>query len=294
MIQSDSRRTQDRIRRLQEYVRANLLTETGNFICGCYDQCRASRPRPNAFYEGQMSYVGEHYDLVVNGSDLRIVVVGQEYGQSRTRVDLSARTEMIEESGGLPFSKRNPHMQGTTSILRLLLGRPAGRDREGEELSEDRSPPGHIFDGFALVNFLLCSALWQVPEGNRAGRGNSSPLMRRSCVGHFLRTLEILQPTVIVVEGKGVRRWMQTTGLARSLHIPSLGPDAIEEARIGGRRVHLLTFCHPSAGGRCGFWGRSPDSRYLREVVEPTISDWRSAAAIRRSESRPPVDCRPG
>ena len=47
-------------------------------------------------------------------------------------------------------------MRGTTLPRRLLLGREPGTDAEGERLLD-----GHIFDGFALVNFLLCSALKQ-------------------------------------------------------------------------------------------------------------------------------------
>lgn len=45
-------------------------------------------------------------------------------------------------------------MRGTSSTLRLLLGREPGDDEEGERLLD-----GHIFGGFALVNYLLCMAL---------------------------------------------------------------------------------------------------------------------------------------
>lgn len=75
-IQSDPERTRERFRRLREYVHQNLLVN-GRFICNHYRRCLVSSPNRDAFYEGQMSHVGEHYDLNVDGQDLR-VVVGQE------------------------------------------------------------------------------------------------------------------------------------------------------------------------------------------------------------------------
>ncbi|MDE2719294.1 hypothetical protein [Candidatus Palauibacter polyketidifaciens] len=45
-----------------------------------------------------MSHVGKHYDLLVDDQELRMVVVGQEYGQAFSRVDLEARTSMIDGS----------------------------------------------------------------------------------------------------------------------------------------------------------------------------------------------------
>lgn len=276
LIQSDPEKTASRIRQLDQYIRHNLLAD-GEFTCKHYKACRTSGP--DFFYEGQMSHVGEHYDLTVNGRELRIVVVGQEYGQAYRLVDLKARTAMIDGSAKKGFAKRNPHMAGTTSILRLLLGRQAGKDGEGERLFQDRAQTGHIFDGFALVNYLLCSALTDPPKGMNAGRGRSTREMHRNCAEHFLATLEILEPTVIVAEGQGVRRWIG--GPLRLGEKPPVrydGPVAPETARLARKRVDVLTFNHPSAPGRSGWWGRSPNSKYLKQVVEPTMRDWRSRA----------------
>ena len=101
-------------------------------------------------------------------------------------------------------------MRGNTGspILRLLLDRRPGTDDEGERLFGADKGTAHIFDGFALVNALLCSAVKKPPEGRKAGKGASSPLMRKSCARHFRRTMEILKPTVIVAEGQGVRSWI--------------------------------------------------------------------------------------
>ena len=277
MIASNPQRTDRRIQELEKYVRGNLL-DGDSFICKHHRDCRASAPP--FFYEGQMSHVGQHYDLLVDGRELRIVVAGQEYGQTCPRVDLKGRTSMIDGSASAGFKGRNPHMQGTTSILRLLLGRPPGTDAAGERLFEDGVETAHIFDGFALVNALLCSALKSPPEGNRAGKGASTPLMRKNCARHFRRTVEILEPTVMVIEGQKVRGCIGgQLGLGPKPTPCYDGPGNLEVARIAGKQVDIMTFNHPSAGGQSAWWGRSPGSEYLKRVVVPTIEKWRNQRA---------------
>lgn len=275
LTQSDPERTRERFRRASEYVRQNLLVD-GKFICKHYRECLASSPNQGAFYEGQMSHVGSHYDLTVDGQELRIVVVGQEYGSRHRFVTLEERTAMGDRSKG--FKARNPHMRGTTSLLRLMLGRPAGSDWEGELLRFPHpQPAGHIFDGYALVNFLLCSALKTPRANDRSDKGSSSPTMQRNCSEHFRATLEILEPTVIVAQGQAVRSWIERPlGLGRKAPGRYDGPVTPEATRIAGKRVEVLTFNHPSAPGHSGWWGRSPNSKYLKKVVEPTIRSWRA------------------
>jgi len=53
------------------------------------------------------------------------------------------------------------------------------------------------------------------------------------------------------------------------------GPMTPETAHLAGRPVDVLTFNHPSAPGHSGWWGRSPNSKYLKLAVEPTIVRWR-------------------
>ena len=209
-----------------------------------------------------MSHVGRHYDLEADGRPVRIVVLGQEYGQARECVDLAGRSEMIALSAQAGFRGRNPHMKGVTSTLRLLLGRSPGEDSEGERLFD-----GHVFDGCAQVNYLLCTALTtpRSKDAHGGGRGNSSVEMQRNCGRHFLHTMEILEPTVIVVHGLALRRWM-----TNALPLPQVGSTA-EVVEIAGRRADLLTFTHPSAGGHSGWWGATPRTRYLRETVAPAI-----------------------
>ena len=277
-IQSDPERTGKRFRRLHEYVRQNLLVN-GQFICKHYSSCLASSPNPDAFYEGQMSHLGEHYDLTVDGQDFRIVFVGQEYGSRHRCVTLEERTAMVDPKRG--FKGRNPHMKGTTSLLRLMLGRAAGVAIGRESY---------------CASLILCpraissvASPWSISYCARLSRRRESTtdraraLRAKPCteIGteHFRATLEILEPTVIVAQGQSVRSWIECPlglGLRRKPPGRYDGPVTPETTRIAGRPVQVLTFYHPSAP-YTGWWGRSPDSKYFKKVVEPIIRSWRAS-----------------
>jgi hypothetical protein len=276
MIKACPRRTAARRRRLAADMAQHVLDGTA-FVCRHRRDCKASCTN-RLFYEGQLSYVGKNYDLEVGGRPLRIVAVGQEYGTSQTRVGLSERSNQILRSAAAGFRGRNPHMKRTTSILRLLLGREPGSDPDGEALLG-----GHIFDGFALVNQLLCTSLREARDRAAfgGGKGASSSTMRSNCALHFLRTLEILEPTVLIVQGQGIRRSLSATlGLPAEPPVNArTGRPLIETITVGGAVTRLLTFDHPSAGGKSGYWGASPASHYLTAKVSPAI------AAFRRGET---------
>jgi hypothetical protein len=151
MIISFPKRTTARVKGLSEYFHREVLTADLGFICRHWDQCRTSCRTPN-FYEGQLHHIGHHYDLEIDGRPTRIVIVGQEYGHSPPRVSLKKR-HFTESGNTKGFRGRNPHMRGTTTLLRLVLGRDPGEDFAGEQLLV--KPPIHIFEGFALV--ISCS-----------------------------------------------------------------------------------------------------------------------------------------
>ena len=265
-IESNPAKTAERVARLEVYARRHLLAD-GKFLCRHYAQCSASRRPPRyEFNEGQLSHIGRHYDLVVDGRETRIVVVGQEYASDRPLVELGKRSTQIEASGRGGWRHRNPHMRGTTSILRCFLGREPGTDRAGERLFIG-TPDAHLFDGFALVNRLFCSAI-----GMESRKGRSSKVMQRNCSRHFVATLKVLEPTVLVIQGKGVRSWMTADGIGLALARSAL----VETVEIGGTKTDVLTFVHPSALGGYGCWGRSHRSKYLRKTVMPSIREWRS------------------
>jgi uracil-DNA glycosylase len=158
-------------------------------------------------------------------------------------------------------------MKGCTSILRLLLGKSLGADYEGEFVELDGEPT-HLFDCFALVNFLLCSAVPAEPIGAgsaRGGRrGQSTPAMQRNCARHLTETLRILEPTIIVLQGRGVLRWMKST-------FSALSDDLVQTIPINGSFSRVLSFTHPSTPNWARNWGNNHETPYLLEDVAPQV-----------------------
>src|SRR5208283_1277506 len=150
--------TKARLDSLNAYLRQEVMAD--DFICASYPECKASSGCAGlTFYEGQLHHVGYHYDLEVDGKPMRVLIVGQEYGHEPPRVDLDARHEMILDSASVGWRGRNHHMKGTTTLLRLLHRHDPGEDEIGEQLLLESGEAIHLFEGFALVNYLLCSAV---------------------------------------------------------------------------------------------------------------------------------------
>ena len=160
-------------------------------------------------------------------------------------------------------------MRGTTSLLRLLFGGSPGTDYAGEFLVLDGQRV-HIFEAFALVNFLLCSAIDSGQGEHGSKRGKSTATMQRNCARHFVEAMRILEPTVVVAQGKGVRDWLRA---AVEEAVP-LGEN-LESVTLAGCNCLLATFTHPSVPSREN-WGTDHRRPYLLEAVASTIDAIRS------------------
>jgi hypothetical protein len=276
VIETDPVTTRNRIRRLRRYVADNLLDQ-GDFVCSAYGACSSSCKPDDAFREGTMSHVGRRFDLRMDGKSLRIVVVAQESGWPKypklahltSRVSLEDRYQQIHDGTGLGrryytepgHAGRNPHMRGTTSALRVIFGKELGTDHRDEFVRPAHGKPFHLFDGFALVNRLLCSA---GPPQSSQGRPTRQMLM--NCGTHFAATMSILEPTLVIVQGKAVARGVRDLLTPEREHT-----EYLYEARINGGRAFLCSFSHPSAHGSLR-WGDRLDSPYLTQVVVPTLT----------------------
>ena len=252
-----------------------------HFLCSHKKECEASQA--GVFYEGQLHHLGRHYDLTYDGIPHRVVVVGQEFGHPPPRVSLEERYAMLMESALTCrfFAEpdrppRNPHMRGTTSALRLLHGRQPGHLHDDEFLRIEDIGRVHLFDTFALVNFLLCSAV--KPESRT---GISTATMKANCAEHFREALMILAPTVLVVQGIGfwplVRATLDCVRQITPTHF---------EASLSGSAITIAAFSHPSAAFPKN-WGANDKTPYLRQVVQPTLDAiWHDAFAGRRTGRR--------
>lgn len=224
-----------------------------------------------------MSHVGHRFDLRLNDKPLRVVVVGQESGYPKhspelaQRVTLDARYGQIHDVSGLQsryyatsgHPPRNPHMRGTTSALRVIFGKGIGEDYDGECVYPENGDRFHIFDGFALVNRLLCSA---GPPGTSSGRPTG--VMLKHCRDHFSATLSILEPTILIFQGgKAAANWTNIL-----TPIQTIQPGLLYEAQLDHVRTLVCTFSHPTAWEPWR-WGANLDAPYLINDVEPTLRE---------------------
>lgn len=268
--------TNKRFQNLQSYLEQNVLDHNG-FRCTHGPECRQSHA--GTFLAGQLHHLGKYYDLEFDGVPMRIAVVGQEYGHGKDGVSLEARYNMIMSAGEEKRFKsengkeaRNPHMRGTTSVLRLLHGKPLGTDYEGEFVKLSTGATVHLFDTFALVDYLLCSATC---DGSM--RGRSTDVMKQNCKSHFQEVMSILEPTVIIVQGKGF--WSKIIQHALG-EVQGVTGD-VYRTKIGSTNTWIAALSHPSARGQANNWGCNHEMPYLLEKVQ-------NAVAIIRKSMLPP------
>jgi uracil-DNA glycosylase len=269
-VASDTVATAKRIDKLGQYMAEHVLGPSGKCVCPRLGSCRrsvlggrhaASQPDA-AFAAGQLSHVGHHFDLVVNGVPTRTLVIAMETGRAREGVTLKERHAEVMQCAGLAFSARNPHMRGVTSALRLAVGRDPGADRDGEHLRlEGARSPVHLFDAYAMANMRLCSA---VVNGTTKSLGNAT--MSRNCAPHMAATISILEPTLCIVQGVEVYKALTALMSRRRQIAPHL-----EQARIAGVDTLVAAFTHPSAMRLTDHWGRLTSAPYLYGTVVPTI-----------------------
>ena len=272
----DLPRTRRRVQRLRANVEANLLSG-GEFTCPHHSACSSSVTEDHDFLAGTMSHVGRRYDLRLGDKSLRVVVIGQEAPDAMVSMD--ERYHAVHDLSGLEkryykdaeHQHRNPHMRGTTSALRVILGKGLGQEGADEWVHPQNGRPFHIFDGFALVNRLLCFA---GPSGTSQGRATKT--MLANCRDYLSTTLEILEPTILVLQGEAAASWTKTALTTTRRYTPHLS-----EAWLNGNRVLVCEFSHPAAR-QPNRWGDKLDAPYLTDVVRPTLE-----SAVRRLRAEP-------
>lgn len=248
--------------RLESYLRAHVWNPGEGFVCASAFMCRSSAEKGGAsFYEAQGHMVGPCYDMRVDGTPHRVVVLPMETGEPKQHRTVGQRTQDVLDSGKLSFGQRNQHMRGVTFALRLAFGLPVDADSEHIQFADGSS--AHLFDAYAMTNLLLCSA---VDPGTAKSRATG--IMRKSCSRHLRATLEILQPTLVISQGAGLDNTLfSTLGVTRSVAANVAACD------LNGNRFVWVSLRHPSRGN----WS-SLKCTYLHEVVIPAITKGRELA----------------
>lgn len=257
-LRSDPAATQRRYESLGAYMAEHVLA-SGGLCCADERGCRSSVGVADAFAAGQLSHVGQHYDLCVRDKPFRIMVLGMDTGRPDGGVTLDQRRKQIYDRIPEPFSRRNPHMRGTTLALRGLLGREDWDDVAQERIELCREPV-HLLDAYAMANSRLCSAF---KPGSTKSRG--TPAMSANCLRHLRATLEILAPQVVVIQGTAVRAAIEPL-IRRSERVGA----NLEFTELATARTVVASFAHPSYPGPKFNWSW-PSSPYFRSVVLPTL-----------------------
>jgi uracil-DNA glycosylase len=89
--------------------------------------------------------------------------------------------------------------------------------------------------------------------------------MIENCSNHLKRSLDILQPTFIVAQGKSAEIALKNAGYS------SKARSLIEEINTEYGTTMVLKLSHPAARGDNN-WGNSEKTPYLIQTIKPTIS----------------------
>jgi hypothetical protein len=89
--------------------------------------------------------------------------------------------------------------------------------------------------------------------------------MRANCGEHFGATLAMLEPTLLVVQGR-----LAADGTEAVLPKMAVLSDYLYQSEVAGVPVLVAVFSHPSARGDAR-WGDRLDQPYLTNVVAPTL-----------------------
>lgn len=214
-------------------------------LCRSQSACRKSVGQGQVLVEGQASHVGPCYSLEDGGRPLRILVVPKQVGGSldhdRGRGDehitVGERALQVETAkfGRRPHP-RTDHMIGTGLALKALLGLPIN----GPEIFSLDGGQSHVFDCFAMANSTLCSRV----GADASGQGSTQ--MFKNCLIHLKRTLEILEPNVVVAQGWAKTGWSPSRAVAAVLDVPLPPRNSLATVNVGRRRVAFVAAVHPS------------------------------------------------
>ncbi len=275
MPQFNGRTTQARIQRLKQYYEKEILGSQG-FICQCYSECRESVRSIPKYYTGQLSHIGSKYDLQKDGRELRLIITGISYGHNGDFMNMTMeeRGRLVVDDVGVEcqfykaanFGCRNPHMRGTTLLLkRILLGEQSLRNYnyaswEDEFIGKVGEKQDHIYNMFGLVNLLLCSAVADNAEDR------SSRLMKQNCFRHYIQTLKILEPNLVILQTKGqFEPLLKGAGLEKYWRRQN---ENLGYFKGAGLKFVVCEFYHPAY--RRQFWGCKPTA-YFQNTVLPTL-----------------------
>ena len=178
--------------------------------------------------------VGECYALKRNGKPFRVLIFGMEVSQPEKRkkeCNMHDRTKKITSLG----KKFNPHMRGTLYTLQLLFGLNLSYEELEMPINKNKK---RILGAFALSNSILYNT--------------KEEKFRKDGVKHFKRTIEILEPQIIILQGGKPERSFNDAffnGSKRgdeNRYNENMDKAHIDTIKINDKPVLSLSLYHPS------------------------------------------------
>jgi hypothetical protein len=268
-IHTDQKETERRFDNLAAYCESSLLSSDGTFCCPNAERCRQSVRGDWELYEGQCSYLGEHYDAFDGDDPLRILVVSMQTGRADVGVDLHQRRSQVWDSRDSNYSgpnSRNPHMKGVTKALKVLWGIDPDSDSEGELLTTNHGKV-HLFDTFAMANATLCSRI-----KTDSAKGQGTKVMLDLCSTHLRETIRILEPTIIHSQGRRKTGQCTHTAVEAACDEIDWTNEFVAQVRVGDVRAVWVSLSHPTMQ-----WSHE----HLRTTVIPSLQRARALALSR-------------
>jgi hypothetical protein len=234
--------------------------------------------------EGQLQHVGHKYDLFKSGKPLRIVISGIDAG-ALNMVTMDERYKQVVEDSGFHKlvrsasieRRRESHAVGTTFLLKVILRGKESIEGDGwvnwyeefisnhEKNDEKPKKEDHIFNMMSLVNFLICCGT----IGDTMNSNDTPPRVAYNCFPHYLKTLEILEPTLVIFQGKGwFSRCLKEARIDDCWK--ALGSD-YGRFRYQGLEFIGCDFYHPSHRQYSWYQQNVGPTEYFKGTVVPTV-----------------------
>ncbi len=237
-----------------------FIDDGHTLLCSSASDCGASVGN-GTFAAGQLSWVGSRYGLVhQSGRTLRILVVPKQTGrggEGHSHVTHAGRSAQVSEAKvGRIGGQRTHHMAGTEAALEVLLQAKSGT-RHVRVAGVGRC---HVFDCFAMVNATRCSQL-----KSQGTDGEGSRTMYRRCARHLSAAIDLLEPTIIVCQGRS-EPVSPATSVRSAVSVLKQLDSHVYLARRDGRAFVVVELTHPSRN-----WVSYKDTRFntqIRPVLE--------------------------
>ena len=213
-----------------------------SFDCDYWEECYASTKWHSQKlihqYSGGTAGLMPFYDVRYQGKEIRVLIIGKEeshdphktYGTSP-----NFATRSKDCLATIYSNSRTFHIQGTLQTLQKILG-------ESE----------YVYASYALSNVLRCAFQKAIVAKNTSELQDTST-MRRNCMGYLVDEIKILEPTLIIAQG----RWAVDASLISRL-VDSYGPAKqlmknqanSDYGLYGFSSFMCITSHHPSAWNR--------------------------------------------